>query len=101
MRVIHHTNEFQREILTLYPRIKVTAPLCWEATPTSIETHYKENTDNRPKLPDQVRNKIRLKHYSIRTEQTYVGWINRFIRFHSLRHPCHDKGKLDFHLIER
>jgi hypothetical protein len=30
-----------------------------------------------PKLLDQVRDKIRLKHYSIRTEQTYVDWIKR------------------------
>ena len=40
-----------------------------------------------PKLLDQVRNKIRLKHYSIRTEQTYVDWIRRFILFHNKRHP--------------
>ena len=35
-----------------------------------------------PKLLDQVRGKIRLKHYSIRTEQTYADWIKRFILFH-------------------
>ena len=40
-----------------------------------------------PKLLDQVRGKIRLKHYSIRTELTYVGWIKRFIYFHGKRHP--------------
>ncbi len=39
------------------------------------------------KLLDQVRNKIRLKHYSIRTEQAYVGWIKRFIFFHDKQHP--------------
>lgn len=32
-----------------------------------------------PKLLDQVRGKIRLKHYSIRTEQAYLDWIKRFI----------------------
>ena len=32
-----------------------------------------------PKLLDQVRGKIRLKHYSIRTEQAYTDWIKRFI----------------------
>ena len=32
-----------------------------------------------PKLLDRVRGKIRLKHYSIRTEQAYVDWIKRFI----------------------
>ena len=33
----------------------------------------------KPKLLDQVRAKIRLKHYSIRTEQAYVDWIRRYI----------------------
>jgi len=40
-----------------------------------------------PKLLDQVRDLIRLKHYSIRTEQAYPGWSRRFIRFHHQRHP--------------
>lgn len=39
------------------------------------------------KLLDQVRDAIRLKHYSIRTEQAYVNWIKRFILFHHKRHP--------------
>jgi integron integrase len=40
-----------------------------------------------PKLLDQVRGKIRLKHYSIRTEQAYVDWIKRFILHHGKKHP--------------
>jgi integron integrase len=40
-----------------------------------------------PKLLDQVRGKIRLKHYSIRTEQAYVDWIRRFILHFDKRHP--------------
>lgn len=40
-----------------------------------------------PRLLDQVRGKIRLKHYSLRTEQTYVDWIKRFIRHFGKRHP--------------
>lgn len=39
------------------------------------------------KLMDQVREVMRLKHYSIRTEEAYVGWIKRFIFFHNKRHP--------------
>lgn len=39
------------------------------------------------KLLDRVREAIRLKHYSIRTEQAYVDWIRRFILFHDKRHP--------------
>jgi integron integrase len=47
------------------------------------------NTSNTepPKLLDQVRGKIRLKHYSIRTEQAYVDWIKRYILFFDKRHP--------------
>jgi site-specific recombinase XerD len=41
-----------------------------------------------PKLLDQVRSHMRLRHYSRRTEQTYLFWIKRFIRFHGLRHPA-------------
>ena len=40
-----------------------------------------------PRLLDQVRNKIRLKHYSLRTEQSYLDWIKRFILFNGKRHP--------------
>jgi hypothetical protein len=36
----------------------------------------------RPKLLDQVRNAIRTRHYSYRTEEAYVVWIKRFILFH-------------------
>jgi integron integrase len=40
-----------------------------------------------PKLLDQVRGKIRVKHYSIRTEQAYLDWIKRFIRHFGKKHP--------------
>ena len=39
------------------------------------------------RLLDQVRDRIRLKNYSIRTEKSYVSWIKRFILFHNKRHP--------------
>lgn len=39
------------------------------------------------KLLDQLREKIRVKHYSIRTEQAYVDWARRYILFHDKRHP--------------
>jgi integron integrase len=41
----------------------------------------------KPKLLDQVRSAIRVKHYSYRTEETYVNWIKRFILYHHKRHP--------------
>jgi integron integrase len=40
------------------------------------------------KLLDQVREAIRVRHYSLRTEATYVHWIKRFIFFHEKRHPA-------------
>jgi len=40
-----------------------------------------------PRLLDQVRGKIRLKHYSIRTEQAYVDWVKRFVLHFDKRHP--------------
>jgi len=42
---------------------------------------------SQPRLLDLVRDRIRLKHYSIRTEDTYVDWARRFILFHGKRHP--------------
>jgi integron integrase len=42
---------------------------------------------DKPSLLDEVRHRIRLKHYSIRTEQAYVQFIKRFILFHRKRHP--------------
>jgi integron integrase len=39
------------------------------------------------RLLDQVRNCIRRRHYSIRTEQSYIDWIKRYIFFHNKQHP--------------
>lgn len=47
-----------------------------------------------PRLLDQVRERIRGKHYSLRTEQAYLGWIKRYIFFHDKRHP-RDMGKAE------
>jgi hypothetical protein len=40
-----------------------------------------------PKLLDQVRDTLRVKHYTYRTEEAYVDWIRRYILFHNRRHP--------------
>jgi hypothetical protein len=40
-----------------------------------------------PRLLDRVRQQIRVRHYSLRTETSYVNWIKRFILFHGKRHP--------------
>ena len=39
------------------------------------------------KLLDQMSDAIRLKHYSLRTEETYLDWVRRYILFHNKRHP--------------
>lgn len=54
-------------------------------SPLSNTTPESDKGDTR--LLDQVRSAIRFRHYSIRTEQTYIEWIKRYIRFHGLRHP--------------
>lgn len=51
------------------------------------EKNSSQNTVEPPRLLDQVRGKIRVKHYSIRTEQAYVDWIKRYILHFGKRHP--------------
>ena len=41
-----------------------------------------------PKLLDQMREALRSRHYSRRTEQTYCQWVKRYIFFHKVRHPA-------------
>jgi len=43
--------------------------------------------NDQPRLLDLVRDQIRVKHYSIRTEKSYISWIKQYIHFHKLRHP--------------
>ncbi len=45
------------------------------------------DVEQAPKLMEQVRQAIRVRHYSRRTEEAYVTWIRRFIVFHGRRHP--------------
>jgi site-specific recombinase XerD len=44
--------------------------------------------ESKTKLLDQMRQVLRLKHLSIRTEKAYVHWVKRFILFHHKRHPA-------------
>jgi integron integrase len=48
---------------------------------------------SQPELPDQVRDAVRAKHYSRRTEEAYVRWSKRFLLFHGTRHPCELGGQ--------
>ena len=49
-----------------------------------MTTHTDES---KPRLLDEVRELIRIRHYSIRTEEAYLQWMRRFILFHGKRHP--------------
>jgi hypothetical protein len=44
-----------------------------------------EGQPQTPKLLDQVRNVLRLHHYSIHTERSYIDWIKRYVHFHRMR----------------
>lgn len=55
--------------------------------PVNLYQPFMRNTNTPPKLLDQVRDRIRIKHYRLRTETQYVQWIKRFILFHGKRHP--------------
>src|SRR3989304_5310768 len=46
------------------------------------------SSPSNPKLLTRMRSKLRLGHYSQRTEQAYLGWVLRFVRHHRLRHPA-------------
>src|SRR4029450_4697646 len=43
--------------------------------------------ERQPRLLDQIRALLRSKHYARRTEQSYIDWVTRYIRFHQTRHP--------------
>lgn len=52
-----------------------------------MEPETTPSTPAAPKLLDQLREKLRVKHYSIRTETQYLQWVKRFILYHGKRHP--------------
>ncbi len=52
------------------------------------ENSLPERAPRRKKnLLDDIREVMRLRHYSIRTEQTYINWVKRFCVFHKMKHP--------------
>ena len=68
-------SSFHQRVVQIYEDLKMDPPV---SSPALL---------SQPRLLDQVRGKIRLKHYSLRTEQAYVDWIKRFIRHNGKRHP--------------
>jgi integron integrase len=51
------------------------------------ESVFEKNENRKPKLLERVREEMRVRHYSLRTEATYSEWIVRFIKFHGMKHP--------------
>jgi hypothetical protein len=70
-----------RQVLNRPLDLPVGAPAAL-ASPTA-----RAATDPLAALLDQARETLRVKHYAIRTEQAYLDWIKRFIRYHHQRHP--------------
>lgn len=50
--------------------------------------HDTSDVSAKPRLLDRVREAVRVRHYSIRTERTYIGWIRQYIRHNGMRHPA-------------
>jgi len=51
-------------------------------------TAFQPPTPLQPKLIEQLRNELRLRHYSLKTEESYVNWYKRYVHFHGVRHPA-------------
>ena len=68
----------QCEVVRWYPEPSANGFVC-EALSPGLQ---------KSRLLDWVRQEIRKRHYSRRTEKSYVGWIRRFILFHGKRHPA-------------
>ncbi len=63
---------------------------CWTSIlekPKILRMEANAVSQDPPKLLDRLRAEIRVRHYSIRTEEAYVDWARRFILFHGKRHP--------------
>lgn len=61
--------------------------LGYEVTSQVHDIRLAEELRRRPRFLEEVRDAIRTRHLSIRTEEAYVGWIRRYILFHGKRHP--------------
>jgi site-specific recombinase XerD len=62
--------------------------ICSNKSTPSMKTVADAPAAPAPRLLDRVRSEIRCRHYSLRTEETYVDWIRRFILFHHKQHPA-------------
>lgn len=58
-----------------------------EATAHAVKSDTLATSHQQPRLLDQVRARIRVKHYAMSTEKTYIYWIKFFVRWSGMRHP--------------
>jgi hypothetical protein len=65
------------------PAVALTGSIEWRW----LARERPDDAARRPRLLDQVREALRTRHYSRRTEKAYVRWIRRYIVFHGRRHP--------------
>lgn len=65
-----------------------------EATAPTVKSDTQTASPQQPRLLDQMRERIRVKHYSLSTEKTYLYWVRFFIRQQGMRHP-RDMGAAD------
>jgi integrase len=59
-----------------------------------MRTYAMDSTPEKSPFLQQISNRMRLQNYAIRTEQTYLGWIKRFILYHDKRHPA-EMGEIE------
>lgn len=91
---VPHTDGVLDHLLALFAGepVAVDPSLCPVMTPdhrrSPPEPAILQATAPDPKLLDQVRQAIRTRHYSVKTEEAYVGWIKRFILYYTTRHPA-------------
>ena len=72
------------------------------ATPIQSIPPSSHPSTGKPKLLDQMREALRSRHYSLRTEQTYCHWAKRFIFFHNVRHPADmAEPEINTHVLNR
>jgi integron integrase len=64
------------------------APAGPPESPSRRPAAARQQEPQNPKLFDRLREALRARHYSPRTEQTYCHWVKRFIFFHNVRHPA-------------
>ena len=67
-------------------------------SPPSPWTPLADAARSEPRLLERVRLAVRARHYSLRTEEAYVGWVRRFVLFHGKRHPL-EMGEKEINLF--